>query len=319
MPYAEMEGTSFFAFTQPIFQLILDKDIAVVQRCYSQAQYNFIRACRNAGMKVIMDLDDDMWHIPPHNPAYEMLGKCKQGFAACMQIVDVITVSTKPLARIVQSIIKKTPKPVIIAENRISTRLFARPRKKNEITVGWGGSLSHQGFSGQRGTGDLGLVEEAIADIAAEEPDVIFEFRGAVPDPTVFRTQNVHHHAGVPVAEYAARMPVWGWHIALAPLTADEFNQSKSCIKMVEAGYCGIPCLASSVEPYDRFASFDAELRWLLCHRPADWAQKLRILIHEPERREELGQRMHRVTMQHFSMSKEHEGWQAAFAAARKC
>src|SRR5215472_9803216 len=75
MPYAEMEGTSFFAFTQPIFQLILDKDIAVVQRCYSQAQYNFIRACRNAGMKVIMDLDDDMWHIPPHNPAYEMLGK----------------------------------------------------------------------------------------------------------------------------------------------------------------------------------------------------------------------------------------------------
>jgi len=319
MPYTDLANTSFFAFTVPKFQLIVDKDVAVVQRCYTQGQFDFIRSCRHAGMRIIMDLDDDVWHIPPHNPAFDVLSKCKQGFVECMKIVDAVTVSTKRLARVVASSMKKHPVPIIVVENRINKKLFAAPKKHPQLTVGWGGSLSHQGFKGQKGTGDLGIIEGVITKLAAECPDTRFEFAGAMPDQSVFATPNVFQRAGVPIAEYGARMPVWGWHISLAPLTADEFNESKSSIKMVEAGYCGIPCLATHSEPYQRFVGFDSELRWLLCRTEEQWIEKLRTLIHEPAMREELGRRMRTVTDKHFSFDKRHEGWDKAFAAAQGC
>jgi hypothetical protein len=254
-----------------------------------------------------------VWHIPPHNPAHEMLTMHKQGFLACMSIVDAVTVSTKPLARIVQSLTKKRKLPVFITENRICTKLFANPVMKEQITVGWAGSNSHQGVPGQPGTGDLGVIESAIHFTAKHYAGVRFEFRGGQPAEEIMQLPNVVHYGGVPIAEYASRMPLWGWHIALAPVTMDEFNRSKSSIKMVEAGYCGIPCLATRIEPYERFCSFDPDLRWLLCSKEADWINKLRELINEPERRAELGRKMRVVTQEHFSFDKPHDGWLDAF------
>jgi glycosyltransferase involved in cell wall biosynthesis len=126
----------------------------------------------------------------------------------------------------------------------------------------------------------------------------------------------------MPVAEYACRMPLWGWSIALAPVIDNEFNSSKSNIKMIEAAYCGIPCLASAVRPYDEFVSHDPELRWLLCSGPHGWAKKIKELLYDQARREELGLRMRDVARKHYSMSKPHEGWaeviRTAYAQGRE-
>ncbi len=141
-----------------------------------------------------------------------------------------------------------------------------------------------------------------------------FEFRGCVlaEDSRIAKVPGFRHVLWTQVAEYAARMPIWGWSIALAPVQDVPFNDSKSAIKMCEAGYCGIPCLASWVKPYDEFTSKDSELRWLLCTTPSAFERKLRILIHEPERREELGRRMRAVVDAHYSYNRPHEGWEKA-------
>ena len=320
MPYQNTPGSSFFSFINPVFPVIVDNDVAIVQRCYSQPQFRFINACKKASMRVIMDLDDDVWHVPESNPAAKMLHAVKDGFSACMQVVDLVTVSTKQLASIAREQLRKAAGrnsrvEIIVAENRIDEKLFAAPCRRDQLVVGWAGSSSHMGIVGRKRTGDLGLIEDTLLELAPQHADVVFQFRGGHPVPELLHAPNVEYKAWAPVAEYPARMPRWGWSIALAPLMNVQFNCCKSSIKMVEAGYCGIPCLASHVEPYERFVSHDRELRWLLCSKEHDWTVKLRELIHDSARREELGARMKKVTSEYYAFNRPHEGWQRALRA----
>ena len=314
MPHVALPGSAFFVFDQkPDWVKIAGYDVVVVQRCCSNPQFEFLSACIALKQKLVYDLDDNVWEIPEYNPAYRILNAYREGFKYCIRMVDAVTVSTKELASAVRkhvgrdqlrNLVTGKEIPIIVAENRIERRLFSRPSTPKPGLVGWAGSSSH--------IGDLNLVEQAVVNCSTEFPDATFEFRGCVlpEDSKIRNVPSYRHVLWTPVAEYAARMPVWGWSIALAPVHDMPFNDCKSAIKMIEAGYCGIPCLASWVRPYEAFCAKDRELLWLLCRNPAEWERKLRILLTEPERRLELGRRMKAVVDCHYSYSKPHEGWQ---------
>jgi glycosyltransferase involved in cell wall biosynthesis len=311
LPHLNHTGSSFFVFTdKPDWNKISGCDVAVVQRCCTQPQFDFIKTCRALEMKVVYELDDDIFDIPPENPAADILHRYAEGFRHCMRAVDVLSVSTRTLAKALRKQVRcltnaQTGKeiPIIITENRLDERVLSKPLINAErLIIGWQGSTSHRG--------DLLLVEEAIAKLAKEYPKVEFQFRGLEPPFSLRDVPNVVHHFWMPVAEYFARYPQWGWSIAIAPLTDHSFNDAKSCIKMIEAAYCKIPCLASWVRPYDEFCSRDPELRWLLCAGKSSFEPKLRTLINEPEMRTELGNRMYKVMKEHYSWEKPHEGWQ---------
>lgn len=316
MPHIAMPESGFFYFEQkPDWTKIAGYDRVVVQRCCTNAQYEFLRVCQALGMKIIYDLDDNVWEIPKYNPAYGAFNAYRLGFNACIRMVDVVTVSTRVLGQAVRkhvghrqmfNLVTGKPIPIVVAENRIEERLFVRPAQPDPLLVGWAGSSSH--------IGDLDLVEDAIEQCAAEFPAMQFEFRGCVlaEDSRIRNVPGFRHKLWTPVAEYAARMPIWKWSVALAPVHDLPFNASKSAIKMVEAGYCGIPCLASHVQPYADFCAKDRELRWLLCVTAGQFTRKLRELLNEPERRAELGARMRAVVDAHYSYNRPHEGWTEA-------
>lgn len=320
MPYLNMPGSSFALFDSAIhYDILAEKDIAIVQRCCTPQQYQMINTLSAMHMKVVYDLDDNMWEIPPSNPAAAILSRLKEGFIHCIQNVDLVTVSTKHLARAVKKHVKnmtnaRTGKqiPIVVVENRIDMRYFAQPVPKPEgkrLKVGWGGSTSH--------IADLAVMMPAIEAVAKRHPEVDFEFRGLrlLPE-SVSSLPNVSTHIWLPVAEYAQRFPAWGWDIALAPLTDEEFNNSKSCVKMIEAGHVSIPCLASWVAPYENFCHHDTELKWLLCAGKNNWEPKLEALINDAALRQHLGQRMQTVTSQRYSFAKEHEGWSELLSTA---
>lgn len=318
-PHLSLPGSGFFAFTnKPDFPFVVSFSAVVVSRCFLKPQYEFLKFAISVGIKIIYDLDDDIWDIPKANMAYGILGPHKQGFKACMQLVDVITVSTQTLKKVVlrnvsNLINSRTGKaiPVIVCENRIFEPMCAPPaplEEKEKVRIGWGGSDSHRG--------DMGAVMPALVAIA-QEPNVEIEFRGGViPNLPLAGMSNFTQEYWVPVAEYLARMPRWGWDVALAPVSDDPFNNSKSCIKMVEAAYCGIPCLASMMRPYEEFCHWDTELRYLLCAGTSAWSKKLRELVNDRARRLYLGERMRKVMSDHYSFNRPHEGWRAALNAA---
>src|SRR6266403_2129133 len=81
MPHLNMPGSSFFCFAQrPNFNVIAGNDICVVQRCCTQAQFEFLKVVAGLGMKIVYDLDDNVWNIPEYNPAYQGLMHQREGF-----------------------------------------------------------------------------------------------------------------------------------------------------------------------------------------------------------------------------------------------
>jgi glycosyltransferase involved in cell wall biosynthesis len=294
----------------PNFDAIAGHDVVVVQRCCTTQQFDALKIFHSLELKVVYDLDDNMWDIPKENPAAQMLGHLKSGFAPCIQMVDVVTVSTKTLAKVVR---KNVPRminmhkgkeiPLLVVENRIDTRLFAEPVKpQGPIIVGWAGSSSH--------VDDLRIILPVIEKVAPDYPDVIFQFRGMEPPVELRRLPNVEHKGWAPVPEFGCRMPLWGWSIALAPVTDHPFNHSKSCIKMIESAYCGVPCLASWVTPYEEFAGNEKRLKWLLCPSQSSWEIKLRALLDDAVLRQELGHLAKDMVHRRYSWERPHEGWQ---------
>ncbi len=317
MPHMNYPGSSFFVFTsKPNFARIVGQDVCVVQRCCTKSHHDFIHLMRKLGMTIVYDLDDNMWEIPKFNPAYNVLSAYREGFAQCMAWVDVISVSTRRLKRAVEknAVLRKNPQtgleiPVIVVENKLEPRMFAPPVQTDEVVVGWAGSSSHMG--------DFEEMRHGLTAAAREHPDVTFEFRGCQPPKEITELPNYRFKLWLPVAEFCSRMPTWGWSIGLAPLVDNTFNSAKSSIKMLESAYCGVPCLASHVDPYDQFCSHDPELRYLLCYGRFQWESKLRELINNKARREELGRRARKVAEDHYMWQGNHSGWDQVFEAAR--
>jgi hypothetical protein len=317
-PYLATPGSGFFCFRNSVdFTRITGYEVCVVQRCCTPQQFQFISTAAQLGMKVIYDLDDNIWDIPTYNPAHEPLAKFRDGFGQCIKAVDVVTVSTAALRNAVQKNIGRMVNgqgrtiPVVVAENRILERVFAIPARLDKLVIGWAGSSSH--------IGDLVLISRGLAQIAKEHSDIIVEYRGCVlpvGDP-LWGVPNFRHRQWTPVTEFGGRMPLWGWGIALAPVIDNAFNASKSCIKMIEAGYCGIPCLASSVRPYQEFCAHDKDLAWLLCGSAIAFERKIRALVSDPIHRAYLGRKMKEVVTAYYTYGSRHEGWVEAVRLAK--
>lgn len=315
-----MPGSGFFFFAKkPDFTRIANADVCAVQRCHTQQQYNFMRIAQSLGMAICYEIDDDVWELPSYNPAKALLESQRDGFNACIRMADLVTVSTrtleKQLRRNVKFMVNSRGKeiPIVVVPNLILPKLFSVPVKNTgTLKIGWQGSSSHGG--------DLELVQAVVEGCLAEYP-IEVEYRGCVlaPDNPLWKHEHFQHKYWVPIAEYPCRMPCWGWDIALAPLTDHEFNFSKSSIKMVESGFCGIPCLASWVRPYEEFCSHDPELQWLLCAGRSSWDKKLRELICDQGRREEMGRRMRETVEKYYSIPdhQPHPGWVKALQVVR--
>src|ERR1035438_3438566 len=108
LPHLNTPGSGFFIFAaRPDFNQIAGYDIVVVQRCCTKPQYDFINTCASLGHKIIYDLDDDVFDIPPSNPAHGILGQMREGFITCVRTCDVVTVSTRMLAKAVRKNVKQ--------------------------------------------------------------------------------------------------------------------------------------------------------------------------------------------------------------------
>ena len=120
----------------------------------------------------------------------------------------------------------------------------------------------------------------------------------------------------VHIADFPFYLKEWNWDIFLAPLEEHKFNQSKSSIKMQEAGALGKPCLASMEAPYISFVEKgNTDIKWQLCSIPLQWENKLSRLIEDEQFRLSLGQRMLKHTLDNFNIEDSVSEWQHAAAA----
>ena len=308
---------SRFQFTegQPQMNEISEQDVLMVQRMFSQNNVAYLKMAREHGIKIIYDLDDNIWTMPKYNPATGIFKKedIQKGLVACAEWADIITCSTKQLQNEIvnnwgwlKNVASKKQIPVMHIDNAVDTKLFPPPvfdRDDGMVRIGWGGSNTH--------AGDIDHVWNLLPAIVEEFPNVELEFIGHLPPKQLIGHPRVKIREWVHISEFTKRYATWNWDIVLAPLEQHKFNRAKSSIKMQEAAAIKKPCLAENIAPYKYFASFKPELKWLLCD-DYDWDKKLHALIKSKDLRREFGEMSYANLIENFNINTRVAQWTEA-------
>jgi len=235
-------------------------DVIVVQRNLILPQV--WEACdywRALGKLVCADLDDDYPRLTPQNPAYpfwvgKSVDKFEQDFG--MTPIDALTeglnhvdVLLSPNQLILDDWYDIVPG--VIVNNYAKSEWYEGIEQKpirDEIVIGWGGSVSHYDswwFSG---------VKDAVPVIFERYPNVRFKFCGndwrmLTCLEREWPEGRWMHQPGVPPEEWPKQ--VASFDIGLAPLAgpgalqSELYDQHRSWIKASEYLLCGVPWLAS--------------------------------------------------------------------------
>jgi glycosyltransferase involved in cell wall biosynthesis len=291
-------------------------NVAMVQRLSSKSNYEAINLFKSMKLKIVYDLDDDMWAVPTYNPAYKIMKAWLPGFEACAKMADMITVSTHHLAVMVRNVLGKECPRVVTIENSIDYDWFRpvnekyRKNKNGKVIVGWAGTNTH--------SGDLKKVFHLIPSLMRELPQMEFEIVGEqIPEEWVkeFGEDRIRQRDFVPIAEFAVNWASWQWDISLSPLDENKFNLSKSNIKMLEASAVKIPCVASNFGEYQKFASGSKLLRQaVMAGTEHTWKRCIKALVEDESYRKAIGEEMYRVGKEKYDIVKRLPLWEDSLA-----
>jgi glycosyltransferase involved in cell wall biosynthesis len=255
-----------------------EADVIVGQRVASPDASRLWQAlCAKGRSLMVSELDDDLWNIHPSNAkAYkvftpELLGNLQRN----IEVSDVVTVTTDALAERVS----QWNRNVVVVPNRIPAWLLEHQRpRRDEFTVGWAGSPSHEM--------DWTDVGSQIGRFLKRNPAVGMHLMGAS-----FKSMLSWDRSRVRLDRWIDSLPDYyralDFDVALAPLLPHVFNRSKSNIRLVELAALGIPVVASNSGPYEDASLHGA--RGFLVNADHEWGSYLRHLVQDDDLRTEMG------------------------------
>lgn len=153
---------------------MMDKRVAIVQRQGSIFNLQAIQAMHQIGLRVIYDLDDNLWSLPHGNPAKKAFMQNQQGFVVCAKECDLLTVSTQGLKTAAS--VALPHKDIQIVPNAMDFNLFQKKEIKRDdgcVVIGWGGSNTH--------LDDMAQVFNIMSEVLDGCPKAIMEVVGAPP------------------------------------------------------------------------------------------------------------------------------------------
>jgi len=290
------EGYPLAMYQAFVFPRAVDFDGGVVK---------LVRDLQGADRKVIYELDDD--YTNNHRQVMLEGGDAMSVIAAC----DAVTVSTPHLAE------KMRPyNPNVYAvPNCINVAAWRKAKDARHVqglTIGMTGTPSHYD--------DWGVVLKPLAEILAEFDHVRIVLIGYKPDyfKDLDRVEHIpylafeHYPGGVRQID-----------IGLAPLNeADEFNLSKSAIKVLEywasyrkypeGGSGGIAAIASDMPVYQRVVQ-RGETGLLVENTEAAWHKAIRQLVLNGDQRRQLGINGHRWVKKNRNIQASYVEWVKAY------
>lgn len=251
----------------------LDPDVVIFQRQNDDNQYQAMVRYREQlpNAFFIYEIDDILSAIPDasyHKPF--MTPDIDRRLARAASLCDVITVTTQDLADHMRSLCPDTPiriVPNLLAREDLDRAAAAQKapmqpasNAPGRLRIGWGGGMGH--------AGDLALLYEAMSALRDEVEWVFVGYEPPnIPEGTVYSFAGA-----APPNQYLQLLAVTQVDLIVAPLEQNQFNRCKSNLRLVEAGACGFPVIATTIAPY-------------LTHRPPvyayadtaeDWVLKIR-------------------------------------------
>lgn len=265
------------------------KGTLLVQRCHMEQHVQALLMAKEAGWKIVYDIDDDLFHVPFWNPSSAVYGaeEVQQRLRICMGLSDLLTVSTSRLKEIVRIQLSRNGHkhlpPIAVLPNRIDLSRWRKKTKKRtdgKIVIAWAGSPTHKL--------DLDVVVHALKTLLIDRPQVMLVFVGYRPQ--ALGEERVMYFPWVSVSRYQNVLLSVKPDIAILPLVQEPFNDSKSNIKFLEFAAMRASCVASDVGPYAETIRDNHTGLLVRDNVEEDWIEGLKLLVDDAEYRKTLAQ-----------------------------
>lgn len=253
-----------------------DADVVVMQRPLAAARADLVPLLQQAGIAVVIEIDDDFETIHPRNSSFRSThpkvnpGWNRQHLARACRDADLVVCTTPALAHRYARHGR-----TVVVPNHVPARYLHITVEPGPLHVGWTGSVTETHPT------DLQVTRGAVGRVLAET---------GVPFAVVGTGVRVQDALGldrpplaagwVSIEEYPQAMAQIG--IGIVPLDDIAFNHAKSCLKMAEFAALGVPVIATPTPDNTRLHGHGVGL---LAAKPKHWASQLRRLIADPDER----------------------------------
>lgn len=257
-----------------------DADVIVTQRPAHMFQPQMIDILRANKIAVVVDMDDDMSCIHPHNGAFHMYRNnpnsplsWKNAAESCKK-ATLVTTSTASL----QKVYAKHGRGITI-DNYVPGAYLGFDKPPTGA-FGWAGTM-------QSHPNDPQVSTPAVQKLAAEgfPFHVIGDGKGVA---AAMRLPKAPPCTGFVGLTDWAKAICGTIDVGMVPLAATSFNTSKSRLKGIEMSAVGVPWVASPREEYRRLAKQSGA--GLLADTPREWYEKLKLLMTDEVMRKELAE-----------------------------
>lgn len=253
-----------------------DLDLAVFHIGTMGWQVDWARKMVKRGVRVVLDLDDDVHRNPGYNPAVldrrSSPHNNRWNTQQLCELADLVTCATPSIAEFYS---QWNPNTVVV-RNALHWPMWDRIDRGagwSRFRVGYMGNMAFHGA-------DIDTIAPQLRKWLVAHPEVEFVAAG---DPSI------HDRIGVPESQRVSTSNAWFrmmdlaqitacMDVGLVPLAKNAFNEGKSCLKGMEYAACGIPCIASPTGEYQRWLDGGGGI---LAKHPKDWLEALDTLYED--------------------------------------
>lgn len=282
------------------FEKLIQYDVIVVQRVFHFDQYYILQMLKEAGKKIIYEIDDDVFNIEGHNPAASVYNRFDSQLCIrhCLNLADIVIVTSERLARALDVPNKRFVYPNSLDWDMLFALKAKDPERKRK-RIFWSGSNTHNQ--------DFMECIGALVKIFEERDDVDLQVMGACPN--VVRQSLSSYMDRV---LYTPGMHTEGYFnflrshvnadIGIIPLQDTVFNHSKSICKGLEYTVAQLPIVASGYAPYTDV--YENNKNAILCQTDEEWYKAIITLLENNEMREEMIKNARKMAAEKFHLRK---------------
>jgi glycosyltransferase involved in cell wall biosynthesis len=229
----------------------------------------------------------------------DALLRSSQDYLAVMRRCDFVTVSTEPLAALVQELCGTR---AVVWRNVIDEESLALAKDCGSSTAPGQQSVTLAYMSGSRAHDrDLEVAQNALAKMLQKHAHMRLLLGGyfTVPAALAGFSDRIDQ---LPFGSYQAYFSgLARADICIIPLLTDPFNECKSAIRYLEASLMGIPSVVTRVGEFQ--SSITSDSCGLLASTEAEWETAIDTLVSQPQRRGNVGESARKMVLEKHTIA----------------
>jgi glycosyltransferase involved in cell wall biosynthesis len=264
--------------------LIRAADVVIGSRVARESASRYWAKLHDEGKHLVLDLDDDYFSVEERNvAAWKFWGRPEvlDRLRANLALADVVTTASEGIAESVRAQVPQAR--VVVVPNGLPAQYLAHPRdyRSDTAIIGWAGTAST--------VTDFDMITRALNRELRNGRSTV-RVIGATGQQVAARGLR---GTAVEWTEWVPSVPSYlgvvnSFDVLLAPYRDTAFNRAKFPTKALEAGFLGVPLIASNIRPYSEWITHGVD--GFLVDEDHQWGRYLNLLVSDQALRERIGQ-----------------------------